>query len=69
MVSPNSHLTGTLYTMAKLGVSFSSLLASVLLTGFTARANLVARDLHVQNKFLQPDGFNRSYVDLHSISL
>lgn len=46
--------------MAKLGVSFSSLLASVFLASFAARAALVARDLHVQNQFLQPDGFNRS---------
>ncbi|KLO10959.1 laccase [Schizopora paradoxa] len=36
-----------------------SLLAPIFLAS-SARAALVARDLHVQNKFLQPDGFNRS---------
>lgn len=51
-------------------MSFGTALLNIVLVAFRlsaiASANLVARDLHVQNAVLAPDGFSRSFVALNA---
>lgn len=53
--------------------SSSSLLGAVVLAlrlASEVHADLVRRDLHIQNANLAPDGFNRSYAsDIHRARL